>query len=63
MESGSPDDPSDGSAQEGELIPGLDGRPLLIGRLLDVQGDAVAFLPHSWGRRGELFSFQGRIFP
>lgn len=63
MESGSPDDPSDGSAQGGELIPGLDGRPLLIGRLLDVQGYPVAFLPRGWGRRGELLSFQGKVSP
>jgi hypothetical protein len=63
MESGSPDDPSDGSAQEGELIPELDGRLALIGHLLDVQGEPVAFLQRGWGPRGERLSFQGRVLP
>lgn len=63
MESGSPDDPSEGSAQEGELIPELEGGPALFGQLLDVQGDPGAFLQRGWRRRGELLSFQGSVFP
>ena len=48
MASDSLDDPTEGSAPDGELIPELEGGPSLLGHVLEAQGGLGALLERGW---------------